>query len=232
MLKADFHVHTADDYSDSISYSSEMVIDSAASMGFDVLALISHDVFYESERLREYALRKGILLIYGVEREIAGKHVLILNPDKEQQEVNSFESLRKVRGRTEVVIAPHPFYPSMSCLWKELYNNLDLFDAVEFCSMYFRFFNVFNWVATRIAHRYNLPIVGTTDAHIWPYKGQTYSLVDAPKTITGVLDAIRKGHVQLRTSPMTIMDAARMLLRPDAKWDKNEFLINKEESTS
>ena len=79
MLKVDLHLHTADDPVDRISYSSSALVDRAATLGFDALAITLHDHQLDDRWLRDYARERGVLLIPGVERTVGGRHVLLIN---------------------------------------------------------------------------------------------------------------------------------------------------------
>ena len=103
-LKADFHSHAAGDPRDHLLYSPEMLIQSAADEGIEVLALTCHEGVIFSDRLAQFADRKGVLLIPGIEQLVEGYHVLILNPDPEQARARTFAELRTL-GRRDAATA-------------------------------------------------------------------------------------------------------------------------------
>ena len=200
-MKADFHAHSGDDPRDSLCYSTEMLIDEAAEHGIEVLAITLHEWMECSPRLSRYADRKGVLLIPAIEQNVEGNHLLMLNPDREQAGATTFADLRALGRRDAAFIAPHPFYPLGSCLGRALSVNIDLFDAIEYCTLYGRGINWPNWLAARAARRHGLPLVGTSDTHTLPYVSSTHTLVTAEKTVDGVIEAIRQGRVELVTAP-------------------------------
>ena len=56
-----------------------------------------------------YARERGILLIAGIERTIARRHVLLINFPAECERVCSFEEIGDLKARTNgLVVAPHP----------------------------------------------------------------------------------------------------------------------------
>src|SRR5947208_8232720 len=113
MLKADLHVHTADDPSDHISYSTLDVINRAAELGYNALAITLHDAQLDPALLQAYAAARGIVLIPGIERTIEGRHVLLLNFSRATEAVHTFADLARLK-RAEpagLVIAPHPYFP-------------------------------------------------------------------------------------------------------------------------
>ncbi|MBC8500671.1 MAG: PHP domain-containing protein [Nanoarchaeota archaeon] len=202
MLKADLHLHAGEDKTHKLKYSSKELIDHAAKLGFEVLAFTLHkDVFYNKE-IADYAKKKGILLIPGVERYIEGKEVLIYNVIQEQAEkLNTFEDLREFRKKNNVlIIAPHPFFKRPSCLGKKLVENIDLFDAIEYSHFYLPFLNL-NKKAVNIARKHSLPMIGNSDTHHLVQLGMTCSLIDSKKDLNSVFEAIKKGKISLKTKP-------------------------------
>lgn len=210
-LKADLHTHTADDPYDDVEYSSEMLIDRAAELNIEVLAIACHRKLVMHPRLLEYARRRGILLVPAVELLVEGKHVVALNPDASQAVATTFEQLRALGRRGAAFLAPHPFYLENSCLGKRLVEHIDLFDAIEYCTLYSHGVNP-NRRAVRIARRHGLPMLGTSDVHSWPYVDNTYSWLEVEeKSVEGVVDAIRCGRVTVATRPQGFKQNVRML---------------------
>ena len=79
MLKVDLHIHTSDDPIDRIPYSTFELIDRAAALGYDALAITLHDVQLDVTPFNASAAARGIVLIPGIERTVEGRHVLLLN---------------------------------------------------------------------------------------------------------------------------------------------------------
>jgi hypothetical protein len=209
-LKADFHTHSGDDPRDDIEYSSETLIDSVAQCGVDVLAITCHEANVYTERLARYAAARNVLLIPGMEMLIEGVHVVCLNPDSEQEQARTFDDLRALGRRDAVFIAPHAFFPIDSALKEKLIEHIDLFDAVEYCTMYCTGIN-FNRRAEQVAQRFDLPMVGTSDTHVMPYADSTISWIEAERSVDGVLDALRSGRVEVETRPRPPMHIANMM---------------------
>lgn len=209
-LKADLHTHCGDDPNERIDYSAEMLIDAAAQLNVEVLAIAPHAGRMNSARLTEYAGRRGMLLVPAGELLIEGKHVLVLNPDDAHAAVRTFAELREAGRRNAVFVAPHPYYPGPVCLGDKLTENIDLFDAIEYCSMYFWGMDP-NRKAVKTAAKRGLPLVGTSDAHTLPYSDSTFTWVEAESNLDSVIAAIRVGRVRLATRPRPLGHAARML---------------------
>jgi predicted metal-dependent phosphoesterase TrpH len=219
VLKVDFHLHTGDDPVDTIPHSSVALIDRAAALGFDALAITLHERQFRDPRTRDYARERGITLIPGIERTVQGRHVLLLNfPGPAAESVRTFDDVARLRARYGgLVIAPHPYFPALSCLRGALAARADLFDAVEWSYFWTRAVN-FNAAAARWARAHGKPVVGNSDLHDLRQLGRTFSLVDAPADAAAICHAIRAGRVTLQTEPVPAAELvdilARMALRP------------------
>ena len=211
LLKVELHAHTADDPVDDIPYSTRDLIDRAATLGFDALAVTLHDRQLDLRPLQSYAAERRIVLIPGIERTIAGKHVLLLNFDRGTEDVRTFDDLRKLKARASgLVVAPHPFFPSTACLWGELDRQQQLFDAVERNAMFTRHID-FNLRAERWARAHGKPVVGNGDVHRLRQLGTTYSLVNADPDRDAICGAIVAGRVEVISEPLAWTSAATIL---------------------
>lgn len=201
-LKADLHLHTSEDPKERIGYDARELIELAHQRGFDVLSITHHDRVFHDDELVAYARERGILLIPGMEATIEGKHVLLLNVHH-QDEFKDFEDIRRIRKEDTLVIAPHPYFPSMSSLHSKLDSFIDLFDGIEYCHFYFKGIN-FNKKAVERAYTEGLPLIGTSDAHLRWQLGTTYSLIEAEKEVKSIIGAIRAKRVEVITKPLSI----------------------------
>lgn len=201
-LKADFHTHTCDCVFDGVPHTACQLIERAAQLGFRVLALTNHRYVMFSECWRDYALERGIILFPGVEASIERRHVLIINATPDADNLRTFADLRAYRRmNNSLIIAPHPFYPGLICLRGKLHQYPDLFDALEYNSVYTNFFNP-NTRAVRFAQTRRLPLVGGSDTHRLSMLGRTYSMVHSNFTADSILQAIKHGHVKIVTQPI------------------------------
>jgi predicted metal-dependent phosphoesterase TrpH len=211
MLKVDLHTHTADDPADRIPYHTHELIDRAAELGFDGLAITLHDCQLDLAPFRAYAAARRIVLIPGIERTIQGRHVLLLNYSRASETVESFDDLARLKERERgLVIAPHPFFPALSALRGMMHRHAELFDAVEWNGMFTRRVN-FNILAERWAMRHRKPMVGNGDVHRLEQLGTTYSLVDAPPDAGAICDAVAAGRVEVVSTPHTFFRAAWLM---------------------
>ncbi len=211
MLKVELHSHTADDPVDSIPYSTYQLIDQAALLRYDALAITLHDRQLDIERFASYAADRGVTLIPGIERTIEGRHVLLLNFSPATERVHTFEDLARLKSREGgLVIAPHPFYPIGPSLREQLSQHGHMFDAVEYNAMFTRMLN-FNRRAVRWARAHGKPMVGNGDVHRLRQLGSTYSLVDAEPTPDAICAAIRAGRVHVEAQPLSVVAAGTIM---------------------
>jgi hypothetical protein len=208
MLKVDLHTHTADDPEDLIPYNTAELIDRAAALGYDALAVTLHNRQLDLRPWVDFARDRGVVLIPGLERTIGGKHVLLLNFPAVAEDVVTFDDVRALRRHADgLVVAPHPFYPGTTCLCRSMDRHADLFDAVEFSGFHTRGSGAFNRAAVRWAAGRGLPVVGNGDVHRLSQLGRTFSLVDAEPTPGSICRAIREGRVELCTEPLSVAEA-------------------------
>ena len=210
MLKVDLHCHSGEDAVDKdFKHDARMLIDKAAELKFDVLAITNHETVTYTPTLATYARKRGILLIPSCEATIEGKHTLLYNvTEKERQAINTFDdlrALRRKRGKSLLVIAPHPFYPSRNSGRNKFVANKDLFDAIEISQFYHARLN-YNKKAIRFANEHKMPLVATSDAHSFRFFGRVYTHVNSMPTVLGIIEAIRAGKVDVVSAPLPTKD--------------------------
>ena len=206
-IKADLHLHTAEDPLDEIDYTALELLDRAAALGYGVLAVTLHDKVFDDERAFARARELGILLIPAAELRIQGADTVLLNVTApEAAGIRTYEDLRRlraVRGESLLVFAPHPFYRFGGSIGSRIESCLDCFDAIEFCHFHIPVFDP-NAAAARLARRNGKPLLATSDAHRRQFFGENYSLLGLPPgeppTVENVFAAIRADRIH-RVSP-------------------------------
>jgi predicted metal-dependent phosphoesterase TrpH len=199
-LKADLHLHTAEDPLDRVRYTAKELISKAADEGFDVISITNHHQMTFNQYLFSHAQERGILLIPGVELTIQRRHVLVLNPPPHKK-CSDFPSLSKLRRPETLIIAPHPYYPGTYSLNGYLLEHIELFDALEYCHFYSQMIN-FNLRAVEVSQSFGLPLIGNSDAHFFSQLGATYSLLYAEKNLQSVFEAIRQNKLKIVSRPL------------------------------
>jgi predicted metal-dependent phosphoesterase TrpH len=211
MLKVELHTHTADDPIDAIPHTTHQLIDRAAALGYDALAVTLHERQLDLRPYLSYAADRGIVLIPGIEQTVEGRHVLLLNFARGTEDVRTFDDLARLKANAPgLVVAPHPFFPAGASLWGALERHADLFDAVERNAMFTRSLD-FNRAAERFAARHGKPLVGNCDVHRLRQLGSTYSMVDAERDPEAICAAILAGRVRVESRPLAWTDAARIM---------------------
>ena len=207
VLKTNLHFHVSLDESPIIDYDIHQYIDFAKEKDFDVLAYTPHRKFLFRPEYADYAARKNILLIPGMEIEIDGKHIVLVNCGKEAEKIKTFEDLGayKQKNPQVFVIAPHPYVLSPKSLRSKLSENITLFDTLELTVFSNKIFD-FNKKAAEIAEKYNKPLIANSDTHFLKDLNRGYSLVEAEKkTIESVLSAIKEKKFQNKMDSMDIL---------------------------
>ena len=164
-LKADIHIHTAEDPFERLKYSAEELIDRGANLDYQVLSITNHDTVTFSSHLENYARERGIVLIPGVEAFVEGRHVLIYNiEDYFPGRFPTLQHLYDNKPQDSLVIAPHPYFPTSYSLNGLFEKNLSVFDAIEYSHFYISFIN-YNRQAEVVSRNHQIPMVGTSDVH-------------------------------------------------------------------
>jgi len=203
-LKMELHAHTDFDPMDWIGHSAFQLIDEASRQRVGVLAITCHNALQWSPSLKEYAQNAGVLLIPAVEASIEGKDVLIYGLREFSSPMN-FGQLRALRQAEPEVftIAPHPFFPGVTCLGTKVFDYSDCFDAIEYCHFYTSHVD-FNRKAVQAARALNKPLIGTSDIHLLSQMGKTTTTVSvAEVSFSAVSAAIKKGDVRLDSRPLS-----------------------------
>lgn len=214
-FRVDFHHHCATDPKDVIGYSARALVDAARAHGIDAIALTPHlEPFWDPDAVR-HAAATGILLIPGVEAEVEGREVLILNiRPGEVPDPCSFDDLRRLRaalGDRALVIAPHPYYPLPASLGRRLEQHADCFDAVEVAHLHGFGVNP-NARAIAWARARGKPLVANSDTHDLAFLGRNYTEVDAERLdAESLFAAIRAGRAIPHTAPIPFFALLRFI---------------------
>jgi len=217
-LKASLHIHTSEDKKDGhiINYNVYNLIDEAQKCGFKVLGFTPHKEFVFKEEFAEYAKKKGILLIPGVERGLGrffNRHVVILNCDKTIEKVKTLKELLAYKEKHPgiFVLAPHPTYNRLISIGaRKLKKYINLFDAIEHSCACSKKTNFHNKEAEAIAARFQKPIIATADVHILKKLNTDFAIIEAVDLTTeSVLQAIKYGKFKNVTAPQSLFDLTK-----------------------
>jgi hypothetical protein len=204
-IKIDLHIHTLDDPKDAIDYSAHQLLERARALGFRVLAITLHDAVFDRQEVFDDAAKMGILLIRAAEMRLNGADVIVLNVSAEEAaQLRDFDDLRRLRarrGNSIFTIAPHPFYMFGGSIGSRLLQEMDCFDAIEFCHFHVGLFNP-NRRAVKLASRFRKALIATSDAHRLHAFGRHYTSIPLSPALTveNVFASLRSGPLRL-TSP-------------------------------
>jgi predicted metal-dependent phosphoesterase TrpH len=222
-MKFDFHMHTLDDPLDHhVYHTAHELVDRAAELGYGALAITLHNAQLENRELTEYARKRGIMLLPGIEQDIEGCHVLLINYPKSVSEgIRTFADLAKAKSTEGLVIAPHPYFPGGVSLLERFDANHHLFDAVEVSGFYHRHWNP-NRKGMDAASRFGLPLVGNSDTHTLEQFGSTWSEVECDSSPESLIAAIKAGKAVVHGRPLRAVPMAiilwKVIVRGYMKW--------------
>jgi predicted metal-dependent phosphoesterase TrpH len=212
-LKVDLHTHTGDDPRDVVHYNALRLIDKAARLGYDAIAITNHDRVTDDEDILDYARDRDVLIITGMEATLSGKHVVILKPAvKDNFPERTLDRLPELVTEDSLVFAPHPYFPHLKSLLERCTEYVSVLHALEFSHFYTRLIN-FNKKAVKMAEIHSMPLVGTSDCHqLWEF-GSTYSLVEADRDVDSIIKSVKQGKVELVTAPLKAWQMAFILTK-------------------
>jgi predicted metal-dependent phosphoesterase TrpH len=206
VVKADFHLHSAEDPKDEVDYSAMELLHRAHELGFGALAITLHDHVLNRPELFAAAEALGIVLIPAAEMRLEGADVVILNLTEAEAAglrlLNDLQPLRAKRGDSVLMFAPHAFYVFGGSIGRRVEKHIDCFDAIEYCHYHTRLLNL-NRGAVAIAQEHGKPLLATSDAHHLDCFGDHYSLieVEGEPTMEKIFAAIRAGRVKTVSPP-------------------------------
>jgi len=193
-------LHTHSDRSHDGRDPVEKLLERAAAVGLDALAVTDHDTIEASRRAVELAPEYGLLGIPGVEVTTAAGHVLALGVDREIPRGLSFgETLGRIHDAGGIAVVPHPYQELRQGVLGVI-SEADIVaaDAIEVYNSRLLTGRA-NRQARRLAARRGLPITAGSDAHVSEMVGRAITLVDAEElTADAVLSAIREGRTEIR----------------------------------
>ncbi|MFB6104401.1 MAG: CehA/McbA family metallohydrolase [Halobacteriaceae archaeon] len=194
MLEVELHAHSdaSHDGRDPV----DLLLEQAAAVGLDGLAVTDHDTIDASLEAVDLAPEYGLVGIPGIEVTSDAGHVLALGV---REAVAPGQSFRETVDRTHalggIAIVPHPFQSSRHGVAPNIsQDELALADAIEVYNSRLLTGRA-NRRAERFARERGLPMTAGSDAHISEMVGQAPTQIDAAdRSVEAILDAIRAGH--------------------------------------
>lgn len=214
-VKASLHCHTSADLVEGsvIGYSVFDLIDRAQALDIRIVAHTCHRYFVWDPLWFEYAQARGILLIPGVELELADEmsanHTLAINCDASIDQVRNFADLASYRASHPelLVIAAHPnFGFGVSVGLAKLKQYWQLFDLVEQSWFYSGCFDLNRPVAAMCRDQ-SKPFIATADLHSFNFfcLETDYAVVEVEElTSLAVVKALRQGNFTNVSQPKSL----------------------------
>ncbi|WP_435360490.1 PHP domain-containing protein [Haloarchaeobius sp. DFWS5] len=194
MLSVELHCHSA------LSYDGhdpvELLLEQAAAVGLDAVAVTDHDEIDASLEAVEKAPDYGLVGIPGMEVTTAAGHVLALGVKEKVPPGMRFEkTLDHIRDRGGIAVVPHPFQESRSGVMENISGaELQTADAIEVYNSRL-LTGRSNRQAERFARDHDIPMTAGSDAHISEMVGQAVTRVGTDElAYEPILDAIRNGR--------------------------------------
>jgi predicted metal-dependent phosphoesterase TrpH len=203
VISVELHTHS------SLSYDGrdpvEDLLERAAAVGLDGLAVTDHDEIEASLDAVEKAPEYGLVGIPGMEVSSAAGHVLALGVRELVPAGLSFgETLDRIHELGGIAVVPHPFQESRHGVLEHISRaELLAADAIEVYNSRL-FTGRSNRQAERFARTHDMPMTAGSDAHISQMVGQaTTSVGTDERSADAILDAIVAGDttVEGRRTP-------------------------------
>jgi predicted metal-dependent phosphoesterase TrpH len=197
VLSVELHAHSAasHDGRDPVG----LLLEQAAAVGLDALAVTDHDELDASLEAVDLAPEFDLLGIPGMEVTSAAGHVLALGVREAVPPGLSFgETLERIREQGGIAVVPHPFQSSRHGVASRISRDeLATADAIEVYNSRL-LTGRSNRQAERFALERGLPMTAGSDAHIGEMVGQAVTEVDADEpTVEAVLSAIAAGRTSV-----------------------------------
>ena len=197
MLTVELHAHSAlsHDGRDPV----ELLLEQAAAVGLDALALTDHDEIDASIEAAKQAAGHGLVGIVGMEVSSAAGHILAFGIDELVPPGLSYdETLERIHDQGGIAVIPHPFQKSRHGVAPHITDDqLASADAIEVYNS-----RLFTGRANRQAERFaierGLPMTAGSDAHISEMVGQAVTEVGVDeRSADAILEAIRHGRTSV-----------------------------------
>jgi predicted metal-dependent phosphoesterase TrpH len=201
-LKLDLHVHTegSPDAHTRIKDLPRIV----RGKNLDGVAITEHDHFSATSS-------DEIIILPGLEVSSAEGHIVAIGVQEiVPKGLPADRTIKEIHDKGGLAIIPHPYDPVCKCVRISRLQNRP--DAVETRNADALSFTISNYLARRDAHKFHLPEVGGSDAHIPESIGDCYTVVDsASREVGDILAAIKFGRAHPEGHATSIMNKWRKL---------------------
>lgn len=206
MLAVELHTHSERSYDGRDPV--EKLLQQAAAVGLDGLAVTDHDEISASLEAVKRAPDYGLVGIPGLEVTCAAGHVLAIGVEEAVPRDRPFEeTVERIHALGGIAIVPHPFQEFRNGVLAHIDEEALLAaDAIEVFNSRLLTGRA-NRQAQRFARRNGMPMTAGSDAHIFPMVGRAVTHVETDeRTVGAILEAIREGQttVEGRRTPWRV----------------------------
>ncbi|ESP89658.1 PHP domain-containing protein [Candidatus Halobonum tyrrellensis] len=197
MLSVELHSHSelSHDGRDPV----DLLLEQAAGVGLDALAVTDHDQLDASVDAAARADDYGLVGIPAMEVTSAAGHVLAFGIDEPVDPGQSYDdTLAAIRAAGGIAVIPHPFQKSRHGVAPHVSDEqLAGADAIEVYNSRL-LTGRSNRQAREFALAHDVPMTAGSDAHIAEMVGQAVTEVGATeRSVDAILDAIRDGRTSV-----------------------------------
>ncbi|WP_207589139.1 PHP domain-containing protein [Halomontanus rarus] len=197
MLSVELHVHS------SLSYDGrdpvDLLLEQAAAVGLDAVAVTDHDEIDASLEAVERAPEYGLVAIPGIEISSKAGHILGLGVEAAVPPGLPYEeTLERIHEQGGIAVVPHPYQESRHGVMARITSTqLAQADAIEVYNSRLLTGRA-NRQAERFARAHGLPMTAGSDAHISEMVGQAVTRVGATeRSSDAILEAIADGKTSV-----------------------------------
>jgi glycosyltransferase involved in cell wall biosynthesis len=209
-LFADFHVHT--NHSRDCAMQVDELLERAAEVGLDVVAITDHNEVAGGFEAREIADRYGVRVIVGEEvKTREGEVIGLFLEERIPPGLTFAETVAEIKGQGGVVYVPHPFdrlhtVPG-SALLKENLTDLDVIEVFNSRIAY----PGFNEKALRFSQRHRLPGAAGSDAHVLPGLGTALNGIGSFTGPRDFVEALSASHIIRRPRSLLYLQSLKLI---------------------
>ena len=197
MLRVELHTHSASSHDGRDPV--DLLLEQAAAVGLDALAVTDHDTIDASIEAAELAPAYGLVGIVGMEISSAVGHILAFGIESAIEPGLPYdETVERIHEQGGIAVIPHPFQKSRHGVAPHITDEqLASADAIEVYNSRL-FTGRSNRQAERFAIEHGVPMTAGSDAHISEMVGQAVTEVGVDDhSAAAILDAIRLGRTSV-----------------------------------
>jgi glycosyltransferase involved in cell wall biosynthesis len=209
-LFADFHVHT--NHSRDCAMQVDELLERAAEVGLDVVAITDHNEVAGGFEALEVADRYGVRVIVGEEvKTLEGEVIGLFLEERIPAGLTFAETIAEIKGQGGIVYVPHPFdrmhaVPGTSLLKANL-TDLDVIEVFNSRIAY----PGFNEKALRFSQRHRLPGAAGSDAHVLPGLGTALTGIGSFSGPRDFMDAFSASHILRRPRSLLYLQSLKLI---------------------